>query len=288
MVNFQLLEIQILPPLHFRTDFPGYRGLQYVHNVLVFWVISNFFKCQKPNYSHHGLPVNSHANFIYSFPTLKIILIPTMTRSNCFWFISFIAHTGHRPPHARVTILVCDIDLLVVMHTSKNLLALLNHSFWGVHIAGRKQSFTSWGLNITGRNWAFSSAVEKLSRHCPGTEYQHKWGHTSNLLCRIQKNSPCQRCIKIHWDITFQWGERRRHQMARRMLGDFHINLQSLLSHIRITVSTGNCPRNYPTIWPYTDHPVWTAGGDWYARAACTGNQAIYQGTKNTSFISQT
>ncbi len=23
-----------------------------------------------------------------------------------------------------------------------------------------------------------------------------------------------------------------------------------------ITVSTGNCPRNYPTIWPYTDCPV--------------------------------
>ncbi len=28
-----------------------------------------------------------------------------------------------------------------------------------------------------------------------------------------------------------------------------------------ITVSTGNCPRNYPTIQPYTDHPVLTAGG---------------------------
>ncbi len=45
-----------------------------------------------------------------------------------------------------------------------------------------------------------------------------------------------------------------------------------------ITVSTGNGSRNYPTIWPYTDRPVWTAGGDWYARAACTGNQAIYWG----------
>ncbi len=93
---FQMLEIQILPPLLFRTDFPGYRGLQYVHNVLVFWVISNFFKCQKPHYSRHGLPADSHANFTYSFPTLKIILIPTMTRSNRFWFISLIAHTG--PP----------------------------------------------------------------------------------------------------------------------------------------------------------------------------------------------
>jgi hypothetical protein len=31
-----MLEIQILPPLLFRTDFPGYRGLQYVCNFLVF------------------------------------------------------------------------------------------------------------------------------------------------------------------------------------------------------------------------------------------------------------
>ncbi len=100
-------------------------------------------------------------------------------------------------------------------------------------LLAEKQSFTSWGVHITGRNWEFSSAVEKLSRHCPGTEYQHKRGHTSKILCRIQKNSPCQHCIKIHWDITFQRGERRRHQMARRMLGDFHINLQLPLSHIR-------------------------------------------------------
>ncbi len=86
--------------------------------------------------------------------------------------------------------------------------------------------------HITGRNWAFSSAVEKLSRHCPGTEYQHKRGHTSNILCRIQKYYPCQRCIKICWDITFQQGEWWRHQMARGTLGDFHINLLSSLSHI--------------------------------------------------------
>ncbi len=108
----------------------------------------------------------------------------------------------------------------------------MNHSFWGVHIAGRKQSFTSWGAHITGRNWAFFSAVEKLSRHCPGTEYQHKRGHTSNILCRIQKKSPCQRCIIICWGITFQRGEWRWHQMARQMLGDFHINVQLPLSHI--------------------------------------------------------
>jgi hypothetical protein len=45
-----------------------------------------------------------------------------------------------------------------------------------------------------------------------------------------------------------------------------------------ITVSAGNRPRNYPTIWPYTDCPVQTAGGDRFAQAACTGNQVIYQG----------
>ena len=121
----------------------------------------------------------------------------------------------------------------MVRHTSKKLLALLNNSFWDVHIAGRKQSFTSVGVHITGRNWAFSSAVEKLSRHCPGTEYQPKRGHTSHILCRIQKNSPCQCCIKICWGITFQWGKRQWHQMARQTLGDFHINLQLPLSHIR-------------------------------------------------------
>ncbi len=113
--SFQMLEIQILPPLLFRTDFPGCRGLQYEHKFLVFWVISNFFKCQKPHYSHHGLPVNSHANFTYSFPTLKIILIPTMTRSNCFWFISLIAHTG--PP----------------MPESRFLYVTLTYLWWGTH-----------------------------------------------------------------------------------------------------------------------------------------------------------
>ncbi len=121
----------------------------------------------------------------------------------------------------------------MVRHTSKKLLALLNHSFWGVHIAGRKQSFDSWGVHITGRNWAFPSAAEKLSRHCPGTEYQHKWGHTSNILCRIQKNYRCQCCIKICQDITLQQGEQWRHQMAWQMSGDFHINLQFALIHIR-------------------------------------------------------
>ncbi len=73
-----------------------------------------------------------------------------------------------------------------------------------------------------------------MQSHNPlGTDYQHKQGHTSNILCKIQKNSPFQRCIKIRWDITFQWREQRRHQMARWMVGDFHINLQLPLSHIR-------------------------------------------------------
>ncbi len=89
------------------------------------------------------------------------------------------------------------------------------------------------GVHITGRNGAFSSAVKKLSRHCPGTEYQHKRGHTSNILCRIQKKYRCQRCNKICQDITLQQGEQRRHQMARQTLGDFHINLQSPPSHIQ-------------------------------------------------------
>jgi hypothetical protein len=33
---YQMLAIQLLPPLLFRTDFPGYRGLQYVHNFSCF------------------------------------------------------------------------------------------------------------------------------------------------------------------------------------------------------------------------------------------------------------
>ncbi len=106
---FQMLEILILPPLLFRTDFPGYRGILYVHNFLVFWVISNLFRCQKSQFSCPGLPVNYHANFTYSFPKLKIILIPTMTRSNCFSFITLIACTGPPMPE---TLLLCGIDLL--------------------------------------------------------------------------------------------------------------------------------------------------------------------------------
>ncbi len=46
------------------------------------------------------------------------------------------------------------------------------------------------------------------------------------------ENSHCQRCNKICWDITLQREEQQRHQMARQTLGDFHINLQSPMSHI--------------------------------------------------------
>jgi hypothetical protein len=118
-------------------------------------------------------------------------------------------------------------------HTPKKLLALLTHSFWGVHIGDRNQSFTSWGVNIAGRNWAFSCAVEKLSRHCPGTEYQHKLWHTSSILCGIHKNYRHQCCIKICQDIILQQGEQRRPQMAPQTLGYFHINPQFLqaISH---------------------------------------------------------
>ncbi len=166
---FQMLPIQILPPLLFRTDFPGYRGLQYVHDFLVFWVVSNFFKRQKPNYSRHGLPVNSHASFTYSFPTLKIILIPTMTRSNRFWFFSLDAHTC--PPHAKVTILICDIDLLVVRHTSKNTSGSLEPFVLGCAHCWQKAIIYYLGC---AHYWQKLSTVEKSSRHCQGTEYQHK------------------------------------------------------------------------------------------------------------------
>ncbi len=66
-----------------------------------------------------------------------------------------------------------------------------------------------------------------------------------------QKNYRHQRCIKILWDITLQQGERQRPQMARRMLGDFYINLQFPPSHIpRSQFQQGNCPGNYPQFGP--------------------------------------
>ncbi len=173
-------------------------------------------------------------------PTMACLLIPLVTlhihsqHLKLYLFLPWLEAIvsdlpvllpAQPPPCQRQNSCISDIDLLVVRHTSKKLLALLNHSLWGVHIADRNQSFTSWGVHITGRNCAFLSAVEESSRHCPGTEYQHKQGHTSNILCRIQKNYRCQRCSKICQDITIQQGGQRRHQMARQTLGDFHINL---------------------------------------------------------------
>ncbi len=49
----------------------------------------------------------------------------------------------------------------------------------------------------------------------------------------MQKNSHSQWCNKICWDITLQRGEQWWHQMARQILGDFHVNLQSPMSHIQ-------------------------------------------------------
>ncbi len=68
----------ILPPLLFSNVFPGYRGLQYIQYFFVFPVITLFFTCKKSTFSRPGLQINSHANFTYSFPQLKIIL-----RNNC-------------------------------------------------------------------------------------------------------------------------------------------------------------------------------------------------------------
>ncbi len=163
------------------------------------------------------------------------------------------------------------------VHIQK-LLALLNHSFWGVHIVGRNQSFTSWGVHIAGRNWAFSCAVEKLSRHCPGMEYQHKRGHTSNILCKIQKITAFSAALKF---AEISHTTRGATTAANGMMNVRWLSHQLPIAskpYPTTTVPTGNCRRLYPKIWPYTDHPVWTAGGDWYAQAVCTGNQVIYQG----------
>ncbi len=90
---FLISENLILPPILFTNVFPGYRRLQYIQYFLVFWVISIFFTCKKSKFFHPGLQMNSYANFTYSFPQLKIILIPTMITSNCFSFITLIACT---------------------------------------------------------------------------------------------------------------------------------------------------------------------------------------------------
>ncbi len=109
---------------------------------------------------------------------------PCQRHSSCMW---------HRPTYGEA-------------HTQKTS-GSLEPFFLGCAHFWQKAIITSWGVHITGRNWAYSSAVKKLSRHCPGTEYQHKRGHTSNILYRIQKNSHCQRSIKIPRNIALQQGE---------------------------------------------------------------------------------
>ncbi len=84
----------------------------------VFPVISLFFTCKKSKFYCPGLQMNSHANFTYSFPQLKIILIPTMIWSNRFSFITLIACTGS--PITEILLLCCDIDLLHIFLSSWN------------------------------------------------------------------------------------------------------------------------------------------------------------------------
>jgi hypothetical protein len=74
----------------------------------IFCLLSHFkfLKCQKSLFSCPGLPVYSQTNFTYSFPKLKIILIPTKIRSNHFSCITFIARTG--PPMPETLLLWHD------------------------------------------------------------------------------------------------------------------------------------------------------------------------------------
>ncbi len=107
----------ILPPLLFDNVFPGYRGLQYIQYFFVFPVISLIFTCKNSKFSRPGLQMNSHANFTYSFPQLKIILIPTVIRSIHLSFITLIAGTGSPIPEI---LLLCDIDYLYIFLSSWN------------------------------------------------------------------------------------------------------------------------------------------------------------------------
>jgi hypothetical protein len=66
-----------------------------------------------------------------------------------------------------------------------------------VHIAGRKQLFTSWGVHITGRNQAFSSAVEKLGSHCPGMETNINGGIQAIYCAEYIKIPPVSAALKF-------------------------------------------------------------------------------------------
>jgi hypothetical protein len=105
------------PALTFQNYLSRIQRTSICTQFFVFQVISNFFKCQKSQFSCPGLQMNSHVNFTYSFPKLKIVLIPTMIRSNHFSFISLIASTGSAIPEI---LLLCDIDLLHIFLSSWN------------------------------------------------------------------------------------------------------------------------------------------------------------------------
>jgi hypothetical protein len=67
--------------------------------------------------------------------------------------------------------------------------------------------------------------------------------------------------------------------MARQTLGDFHINLLLPLSHIRRSQFQQGIVQEFIQQFGLTQIVLFEVpGGDWYAQAGCTGNQAIYQG----------
>ncbi len=107
----------ILPPLLFSNVFPGYTGLQYIQYFLSFRSFRFFSPVRNLKFSRPGLQMNSHTNFTYSFPQLKIILIPTVIRSIHFSFITLIACTGSLIPDI---LLSCGIDLLHIFLSSCN------------------------------------------------------------------------------------------------------------------------------------------------------------------------
>ncbi len=191
---FQMLPIQILPPLLFRTDFPGYRGLQYVHDFLVFWQIS------------------SNVRNLYS-PAMACLWIPMLTLQ---------IHSQHLRLYLFLPWLeaiISDLSVLMPTHAppcqSNNSCMSHRPTCGGAHIQNTSGSLEPFVLGCANcwqkaiiyslgcaHYWQKLSTVEKSSRHCQWMEYQHKRRHTSNILCRIQKNSHCQCCNKICWDIT--------------------------------------------------------------------------------------
>jgi hypothetical protein len=67
--------------------------------------------------------------------------------------------------------------------------------------------------------------------------------------------------------------------MTRQTLGDFHINLQLPLSHIQQSQFQQEIVQEIiKQLGPTQIVLFKPTGGDQFAPAACTGNQAIYQG----------